>query len=113
MFGFNPFVIPLPLPTSMNARLNDSILETTTIVHDIVEEETTVSLLVEAEATHSEDAADLSSLSSTLSPPPPVSPSTACPSCVCTCPTLPPIIPAQATPYIMDNITTSMRLFTL
>ena len=68
------------------------------MLHDITEAEQTTLLV--------EEAAPALALSSTLSP----APSTECPSCACSCPTLPPVTQSQATPYIMDNTTTSMNL---
>ena len=101
----------------MNAALNDKYVpETTTIVHDIVEtEETTVMPMVEdQEDAAQDDAEDSDSLLLSSTFPPELHPSTlSCPSCVCTCPTSAPLPPLVATPYIMDNITTSEHIFTL
>ena len=101
----------------MNAALNDKYVpETTTIVHDIVEtEETTVMPVVEdQEDAAQDDAEDSDSLLLSSTFPPELHPRTlSCPSCVCTCPTSAPLPPLVATPYIMDNITTSEHIFTL
>lgn len=100
----------------MNAARNDKYVpETTTIVHDIEEtEETTVMPLVvedDQDATQ-DDAEDSDSLllSSTFPPEPHLS-TLECPSCVCTCPPSAPLAPLVATPYIMDNMTTSEHIY--
>ena len=85
-------------------------------MHDIVEtEETTVMPMVEdQEDAAQDDAEDSDSLLLSSTFPPELHPSTlSCPSCVCTCPTSAPLPPLVATPYIMDNITTSEHIFTL
>ena len=83
---------------------NDSILETTTLLpvhddHDHDQEETTTIMVEDAEPVDEDDPA-LETVS-TLSPPHVSAPSTG----TCHCPTCPqtPIIPAQATQYIMVN----------
>ena len=98
----------------MNAALNDKhVPETTTIVHDILEtEETTVTPVVEDQEDAAQDDAEDSDtllLSSTF--PPEHLSTLECPSCVCTCPTSAPLTPLVATPYIMDNITTSEHIY--
>ena len=59
-----------------------------------------------------DDAEDSDSLllSSTFPPEPHLS-TLECPSCVCTCPPSAPLAPLVATPYIMDNMTTSEHIY--
>ena len=95
MPSFNQLV--LPAKDRMNALLNNYILETTTIVHETIEEETTTTMLVEADndATATGDDVDpaLDMSSSTISPVH-VPLSTECPTCpVCTCTTISPVHP--------------------
>ena len=91
----------------MNAKLNDYILETTTIVHELIEEETTTPV-VEDDAVEDKDDS-LWDLSSTLSPLHVPEHIIECPTCQCSCPTLSPIPLSQATPYIMENSSTSEK----
>ena len=81
-------------------------------MHDIVEEETTVMPIVveDQEDAAQDDSPDSLLLSSTF-PPEPHPRTLECPSCVCTCPTPAPLAPLVATPYIMDNITTSEHIY--
>jgi len=79
--------------------------ETTTIVHELIEEETTTPV-VEDDAVEDKDDS-LWDLSSTLSPLHVPEHIIECPTCQCSCPTLSPIHLSQATPYIMENSSTN------
>ena len=99
----------------MNAARNDKYVpETTTIVHDIEEtEETTVMPMVveDDQDAAQDDAEDSDSLLLSSTFPPEHLSTLECPSCVCTCPTSAPLTPLVATPYIMDNMTTSEHIY--
>ena len=117
MPSFNQLV--LPAKDRMNAirnTLNNYILETTTIVHETIEEETTTTMLVEADNDATGDDVDpaLDISSSTISPVH-VPLSTECPTCpICTCTTISPVHPILSiqpksipSPYLVEKNATS------
>ena len=117
MPSFNQLV--LPAKDRMNAirnTLNNYILETTTIVHETIEEETTTTMLVETDNDATGDDVDpaLDISSSTISPVH-VPLSTECPTCpICTCTTISPVHPILSiqpksipSPYLVEKNATS------